>query len=37
MKYNINLLFEGNESFDAIKDNPRFKELIKRIKEFKLI
>ena len=33
MKDSINLLFEGNESFDAIKDNIRFKELIKRIKE----
>ena len=33
MKDSINLLFETNESFDAIKDNIRFKELIKRIKE----
>ena len=33
MQDSINLLFEGNESFDAIKDNIRFKELIKRIKE----
>ncbi|MDU3323694.1 helix-turn-helix domain-containing protein [Clostridium sp.] len=33
MKDSINLLFEGNESFDAIKDNIRFKKLIKRIKE----
>ncbi|MBS5987074.1 helix-turn-helix domain-containing protein [Clostridium sp.] len=32
MKDSINLLFEGNESFDSIKDNIRFKELIKRIK-----
>ena len=33
MKDGINLLFETNESFDAIKDNIRFKELIKRIKK----
>ena len=34
MKDSINLLFETNESFDAIKDNIRFKELIKRIKKW---
>lgn len=33
MNDSINLLFERNESFDAIKDNIRFKELIKRIKK----